>query len=720
MTQSIDNGRRDFLVKSAALSGGFMLGVQLPIGATAATGPDDPEVTHWIVIHPDDTVVVRIARSELGQGTFTGLAMLAAEELECDWSKVRAEYADVNEHVRRNRIWGSMSTGGSRGIRDSQLYVRQGGAAAREMLIAAAAQQWGVAPSDCTVSKGVITHHRSGRSTTYGKVAAAAAQLDVPKEPALKDSRDWQIIGTSPARFDIPDKTTGRQVYAADVRLPGMLYASIAQVPVFGGTLQRYDEAKINGMRGVKKVVAGPDWVAVVADNWWRANQALKALPVEWDAGESGKVSSESIMAFLRTGIDATDVPVARKDGDVGQAFAGAAKVIEAEYYNPYMNHATMEPQNATAIVTDDKVEVWVGTQSGEASIAAASEVSGTPLEQVFVHKMHAGGGFGRRGAMQDYVKQAVLIAQAMRGTPVQLQWSREEDMQQGRYRPISLIKLRGALDAQGNWIGWHVRQADQSILATVRLPTLQVKNGIDPINTRSFSDNPYAVPNFTNEYAMRNTHVPPGFWRAVAHTNNPIARECFIDELAHTAGKDPYTFRRPLLQGKKDLGVLDAVAEAAGWSKPLPKGVHRGIAVVDSYGSYVAAVVEVDSKDGTAINVRRVVVAIDCGYVCHRDAVVAQIEGGVLWGLSAAMHEEITIKDGRVVQSNFGDYPLLRLAEAPPKIEAVLVPTGGFWGGVGEPPIGPVLPGLCNAIFAATGKRIRSLPLKHHGFTYA
>jgi isoquinoline 1-oxidoreductase beta subunit len=574
--------------------------------------------------------------------------------------------------------------------------------------------------SDCTVSKGVITHARSGRSTTYGKVAGAAARLDIPKQPTLKDPRDWQLIGTSPARFDIPDKTTGRQVYAADVRLPGMLYASIAQVPVFGGTLKRYDESKIQAMRGFKKVVAGPDWVAVVADNWWRANQALKALPVEWDVGENGKVSSESIMAFLRTGIDASDVPVARKDGDVGQAFAGAAKVIEAEYYNPYMNHATMEPQNATAIVTDEKVEVWVGTQSGEASIAAASEVSGTPLEQVFVHKMHAGGGFGRRGAMQDYVKQAVLIAQAMRGTPVQLQWSREEDMQQGRYRPVSLIKLRGALDAQGNWIGWHVRQADQSILATVRLPTLQVKNGIDPINTRSFSDNPYAVPNFTNEYAMRNTHVPPGFWRAVAHTNNPIARECFIDEIAHAAGKDPYAFRRPLLQGKKDLGVLDAAAKAAGWSAPLPKGVHRGIAVVDSYGSFVAAVVEVAMKDSTTIDVRRVVVALDCGYVCHRDAVVAQVEGGVLWGLSAAMHEEITIEAGRVVQSNFGDYPLLRLSEAPPKIEAVLVPTGGFWGGVGEPPIGPVLPALCNAIFAATGKRIRSLPLKHHGFMYA
>jgi isoquinoline 1-oxidoreductase beta subunit len=720
MKQSIDTSRRDFLVKSAALSGGLMLGVQLPGAAFAAAGADAPEITHWILIHPDDTVVVRIARSELGQGTFTGLAMLVADELDCDWSKVRAEYADVNEHVRRNRIWGAMSTGGSRGIRDSQAYVRKGGAAAREMLLAAAAQQWGVPTTECSVAKGVITHSGTGRATTYGKVAATASKLEVPKEPRLKDPTQWKLIGTSPARFDIPDKTTGKQVYAADVRLPGMLHASIAQVPVFGGKLKSYDESKIKGLRGVKKVVAGPDWVAVVADNWWRANQALKAMPIEWDVGENGKVSSESITAFLRSGIEANEAPLARKDGDFEKAAAGAAKVIEAEYYNPYMNHATMEPQTATALVTDEKVEVWVGTQNGESSIAAASETAGMPLEQVFVHKMHAGGGFGRRGAHQEYTKQAVVIAQAMRGTPVRLQWSREEDMQQGRYRPVSLVKLRGALDSQGNWIGWHVRQADQSILSTLRVPGMEIKNGVDPINTRCFSDNPYQVPSFTNEYAMRNTHVPPGFWRAVAHTNNPVARECFIDELAHAAGKDPYEFRRPLLQGKKDLGVLDAVAKAGQWGKPLPKGLHRGIAVVDSYGSFTAAVVELSMKDGNAIDVQRVVVAIDCGHVCHRDAVIAQVEGGVLWGLSAAMREEITIRDGRVVQSNFSDYALLRLAEAPPKIEAVLVPTGGFWGGVGEPPIGGVVPALCNALFAATGKRIRSLPLMHHGFTYA
>ena len=717
--ESVYNSRRSFLVKTAALTGGLALGIRFPTAAQAAISPPGgPELTHWIIIQPDETVIVRVARSELGQGTFTGLAMLVAEELECDWGKVSAEYADVNEHVQRNRIFGSMSTGGSRGIRDSQDYMRKGGAAAREMLVAAAANEWGVPASECSVSKGVITHSASNHSTTFGKVAAAASKLEAPKDPKLKDPKQWKLIGTSPARFDIPDKTTGKQIYAADVRLPGLVFASIAQCPVFGGKLKSYDESKIKSMRGVKKVVRGDDWVAVVADNWWRANQALKQLPIEWDVGENGKVSSESIMQFLRTGIEAKEAPVARKDGDFNKAIAGAAKVVEAEYYAPYMNHATMEPQNASALVSDAGVEVWVGTQNGETTIAAASEAAGVPLEKVIVHKMHAGGAFGRRGPHQEYTKQAVWIAQTMPGTPVRLQWSREEDIQQGRYRPVALVKQRAGLDAQGNWIAWHVRQADQSILITVR-PT-DIKDGVDPVNVRCFQDNPYAVPNFTDEYAMRNTHVPPGFWRAVAHTNNPVFRECFIDELAHAAGKDPYEFRRPLLQQKqKDLGVLDAVAKAVGWGTPPAKGVFRGIAVVDSYGSYTAAAVELSVKDGTALDVKRVIVAVDSGYVVHHDAVKAQIEGGILWGLGSAMHEEITIADGRVAQSNFADYPLLRLAEAPDKIEAIIMPTGGFWGGIGEPPIGAVVPALCNAIFAATGKRVRSLPLKLHGFSY-
>lgn len=709
-----NSGRRDFLVKSALSTGAFAIGFKLPGMAHAATGADS-EVTHWIVIQSDDTVIIRIARSELGQGTLTGLAQLVAEELQCDWGKVQPEYADVNMHIRRNRIFNSMSTGGSRGIRDSQEYVRQAGAAARQMLIQAAASEWGVPATECKAQNSIISHP-SGKRTTYGKVAANAAQLEIPVDVTLKTPSEWTLAGTSPARFDIPAKTNGSQVYAADVRLSGMLHASVMRSPVFGGTLKSYDEAKIKSMRGVKGVVADEDWVAVVADNWWRANKALRAMPIEWDEGDHGNVSSESIMTFLRTGIDATDVPVARSDGDVDAAFAGAAQVIEAEYHSGYLNHATMEPQTATALYTEDRLEVWCGTQNGEATIAAASETAGIPLENVIVHKMHAGGGFGRRGGHQDYTKQAVKIAMAMPGTPVRLQWSREEDMRQGKYRPVSLVKLRGGLDKDGNWTAWQVRQADQSIIITVR-PNM-IKDGVDPINTRSFRDNPYQVPNYLNEYAMRNPPVPPGFWRAVAHTNNPFYRECFIDELAHAAGKDPYEFRRPFLQGTKDLAVLDAVADAIGWRQPAAAGIHRGIAVVDSYASFTAAAVELSVENGTEIDVKRVVVAIDSGHVVHPDAVKAQMEGGVIWGLSSIMHEEITIENGRVVQSNFTDYPVLKLAHTP-QIETIIVPSGGFWGGVGEPPIGGVIPAMGNALFQATGKRIRSMPLKNHGFTY-
>lgn len=712
MTTSVKHpARRQFLQQSAALTGAFILGVQ---GKPAAAGSTAPEVTHWVVIQPDDTVIIRIARSELGQGTFTGLAQLVAEELECDWSKVRPEYADVNEHMRRKKIWKDMSTGGSRGIRDSNEYVRKGGAAAREMLIAAAAQKWNVPASECRAERSVVSHP-SGKRASYGELAPLSSALPVPENPPLKDPKDWKIAGTSPARFDIPAKVNGSQLYAVDVRLPGMLHASILQSPVFGGFVKRVDDSKAKSMTGVKQIVTSEDWVAVVADSWWHANKALKALKVEWENGSKGDISSETIMAKLRSDITAPSVPVARKDGDAAKAIASAHKVIEAEYTTGFTNHAGMEPQNATALYTPEKLEVWVGTQNGESSIAAAAEASGLPLEKVQIYKMHAGGAFGRRGPHQDFTKQAVKIAMAMPGTPVKLLWSREEDMRQGRYRPVSLVKLRGGLDKDGNWVGWEVRQADQSIAITV-FPQF-VKDGIDQINTRVFRDNPYAVPNFTNEYALNEFHVPPGFWRAVAHTNNPFYRECFIDELAHAAGKDPYQFRRPLLEGKKDLAVLDAAAKAIGWNKPARKGVHRGIAVVDSYGSYTAAAVELSVK-GSEIDIKRVAVAIDSGHVVHPDAVKAQIEGGVIWGLSALMFEDITIEKGAVKQGNFGDYPIARISHAP-EVISVIVPSGGFWGGVGEPPIGGVIPAMMNALFSATGKRIRSLPLRHHGFRY-
>ena len=530
-------GRRQFLQQSAALGGVMLLGFQLNDAAAAdhaGSGSSHPEVTHWIVIEPDDTVIIRIARSEMGQGTFTGLAQLVAEELECDWSKVRPEYADVNMHVRRKRIFKDMSTGGSRGIRDSHEYVRRAGAAAREMLIAAAAAQWNVPVAECRAAASVVSHP-SGKRLRYGELAVAASQLPVPAEPVLKLPAQWSVIGTSPARFDIPAKVNGSQLYAADVSLPGMLHASILQCPVFGGTVKRVDDQKARALRGVKSVVVFEEWVAVVATNWWQANQAIKALVVEWNEGENGDVSSASIMTMMQSGLEAKVVPVARKDGDADGALASAATIIEAQYSTGFLNHATLEPQTATALYTAERLDVWVGTQNGETSITAASETAEIPLDKVYVHKMHAGGGFGRRGAFQEYVKQAVLIAKTMPGVPVKLQWSREEDMRQGRYRPVSVVRMRGGLDQSGNWTGWQVRQSDQSIAATV-FPVM-IKDGIDQINTRVFRDNPYAVPHFTHEYVMKAPHVPPGFWRAGAHPNNPFYRECFIDQLGHAAG---------------------------------------------------------------------------------------------------------------------------------------------------------------------------------------
>ena len=709
--------RRRFLLQTAAVSGALVIGFHWPDRASAQTGDAGMaanEVNAWIVINPDDSVVIRVARSEIGQGSFTSLAMLVAEELECDWNKVSAEYASTSEHLQRDRIYGSMSTGGSRSIRDSQDYLRQAGAAARTMLIAAAAKRWNVSASECSAANSVISHNASGQQLSFGAVAAEAAKQPVPTDVTLKDPQDWKIIGQPLARFDIPAKVNGSQKFAIDTRLDNMLYAAIAQCPVFGGKLVKADADAIAGQRGVIQVVTLDDAVAVVADNWWRAQKALKTLPIEWDFGDNGTVSSASIMEFLRSGINDENAPISREEGNIDQAFANAAQVVEGEYYAPYLEHATMEPQNCTAYFHDDQLEVWAPTQNSEASIAAAAETAGIDIANVTFHKVHAGGGFGRRGAFQEYVRQGVAIAKTQQGKPVKLVWSREEDIQHGHYRPVALVSMRAALDKDGEPTAWQVKQADQSILVHVR-PSA-IKNGVDPINSRVFADSPYAFPHQRMQYAMRNTHVPAGFWRSVAHSNNPFFRESFIDEIAHAGGHDPYQLRRKLLtNAEKDLAVLDAVAQAAGWDNPPPDGIHRGIAVQDGYGSYNAAVVEVSVQDDL-LKIHRVVIALDPGYIVNPDSVRAQVEGCMIYGLTAAIYGEITIENGRVVQSNFHDYQMMRLAETP-AIDIVLVPSGGFWGGVGEPSNIAMTPALTNAIFAATGKRIRSLPLKNHGF---
>ncbi|MFL5227737.1 MAG: molybdopterin cofactor-binding domain-containing protein [Microvirga sp.] len=722
MTTALQVSRRKFLAGSTAATAGLSLGFHVPFaGNAAAQGAMAPELNAWVVIRPDDTIVVRIARSEMGQGTLTGLAQLVVEELEGDWSKVTTEYPTPGQNLARNRVWQSYSTGGSRGIRESNEYVRKGGAAAREMLIQAAANAWGVPASECKAAKSVVTHTPSGRTTTYGKVADAAGKLEPPKDIKLKDPKDWTIAGKPLARLDTAEKLTGKQIYGTDLKLPGMLNASIKDCPVFGGKVKSFDAAKVQGMPGVKKVVqVGDSAVAVVADTWWRAKTALDALPIVWDEGPNAKLSSDGIAQWLKEGLDATDnVFVGNQAGDAKGALATAAKKVEAVYSYPYQNHATMEPMNATALWTPDKCEVWTPTQNGEAALAAATEASGLPIAKVDVHKIHLGGGFGRRGAFHDYVRQAVAIAKQMPGTPIKLIWTREEDMMHGAYHPVTQCKLVGGLDDKGNLTALHMRISGQSIQAAVRPEGLQ--NGKDPIVFQGLNPSGpeaaigYTVPNVLIDHAMRNPPVPPGFWRGVNLNQNALYLECFIDEIAHAAGQDPLEFRRKLMANHpKHLAVLNTVAEGVGWGKPAAKGVFRGLAQTMGYGSYVAGAAEVSLDDKGQLKIHRIVAATDPGHVVNPEQVARQVEGSFVYGLSAALYGECTVKGGRIEQENFDTYNVMRINEMP-QVEAHAVPSGGFWGGVGEPTIAVAAPAVLNAIFAATGKRIRNLPLKNH-----
>ena len=708
-------GRRAFLASSAALGGGLMLGLALRRLAGAAENEAGTQVTNWIIIKPDNTIIVRIARSEMGQGSFTALPMLVCEELECDWSKVKGEYASASDNL--DNSFGSMATGGSRAIRELQEMLRRAGAAAREMLLAAAAQKWGVPRSELKAENSVITHIPTGRTMTYGEIAEAASKLTPPSTVTLKDPKDWKLVGKAQMRFDIADKVMGRPVYGIDVRLPGMLYATLAQCPVFGGKLAGYDEAAIKAMPGFRQVVPMDDAVAVVADSYWQAHQALAALPITWDEGPNAALDDAAIAGMLRGGLAAADAAVAATAGDVGAALAGASRRVEAEYHVPFLAHATMETMNCTAQVLPGKVEVWAPSQNAQAALAVAAKAAGVDPRDVEVHITMLGGGFGRRGAVQDFVHQAVVIAKAV-GRPVKLLWSREEDMRHDFYRPVSMAKLTAGLDAAGMPVAWRVRLTGQSILASFRPQA--IKNGLDRNFVEGMAEVPYEFPNLLVDYAMRNTPVPVGFWRSVNNSQNAFYKESFLDEVAHAGGHDPYELRRALLRNHpKQLAVLDAAAKQAGWGTPLPAGMFRGIAYHDAYNSLVCGIAEISLDDKNRLKVHRIVCAVDSGYVVNPDTVVTQVEGAIVFGLTAALYDKITIKGGRVQQANFDTYPMLRL-KSMPKIEVVQVPSGGFWGGVGEVGLPPVAPAICNALFAATGKRIRSLPLSDHGFTTA
>ena len=728
--------RRQFVAAGSAATGGLVLGFHLPLAGQNAAPPAAPyapsapgEINAWVVVRPDDTVVVRVARSEMGQGSLTGLAQLVAEELECDWAKVTTEYPTPGQNLAHNRVWRNFSTGGSRGIRESNDYVRQGGAAARLMLLQAAANEWKVPVAECGVKAGVITHGPTGRRLRYGQVAAAAATLPLPAMVPLKDPKTWTIAGKPVKRLD-----TGRQVYGMDLKLPGLLNAAIKECPVFGGKLKSFDAAAVARRPGVKQVLRVSDSaVAVVADTWWHAKTALDALPIQWDEGPHAAASSEAFSAVLKTALDAPEAAAANTVGEARAALASSAKVLEAVYSYPHQNHACMEVMNATARYTvgssgnAERCEVWCPTQNGEAALAATAEASGLPPARCEVYKLHLGGGFGRRG-MTDYVRQAVAIAKQMPNTPVKLVWSREEDMAQGRFHPVTQCKLRAGLDANGKLNALHMRLAGQSILSVV-FPQ-NVKNGLDPVAFQGLNPSGpeaaigYSVPNLLIDHALRNPHVPPGFWRGVNLNQNTIYLECFLDEVAFAAGQDPLAFRRALMdKHPKHLAVLNAAAAGAGWGSPAPdvngQKVFRGLAQTMGFGSYVAACAEVSVSADGLLKVHRIVAATDCGHAVNPQQIEAQVEGSFAYGLSAALYGECTVKNGRIQQSNFHDYPVMRLADMP-QVQTIVMPSGGFWGGVGEPTIAVAAPAVLNAVFAATGKRIRELPLKHHSLKRA
>jgi isoquinoline 1-oxidoreductase beta subunit len=704
--------RRSFITTAVTAAGGFALGIGesadaatlsvRPWGDEAARYPG--EINAWVVINPDDSVIIRYGRAEMGQGSFTALPQILTEELECDWAFVKPEYASANRNLRDNKVYGSLSTGGSRAVRETGQMVQQAGASARERLIAAAAKRWNVPAQDCAAAMSKVTHKPTGRTFRFGELAAEAAAIKLDKEPAIKTPDAFKFIGQRIARLDVPLKINGTAMYGIDLAVPDMVQAAIMACPVFGGTVKSVDERAIAGRRGNLQVVRLKDAVAVVADRYFRAKAALDALAIEWEVGAAGATDSAQ---FRKAYIDALDQKgaVARHDGNVDAAMPTAAKVIEATYDVPIIAHAPMEPLNAIAHVQADRVDVWVGTQNADLALTFAAQASGVKPENVFIHNTFSGGGFGRR-LRPDEVAQAVAVAKAI-GKPVKLIWSREEEIRQGRYRTQAAIRFKAGFAADGTALALDIRNSAGSSNPQ------NARDGLDPQTTQGLSNTAYRLPNLRVISILKNTHVPLGPWRAPGHSQNVFFMESFIDEMAHAAGKDPVALRRELLAHRPDFQrVLDLLVDKGDWGKPMPAGKGRGIAIHDSYDSVVGMIAEVAVANGE-VRVERVVIACDCGVVVNPRGVETQLEGGMIYGLSAALFGEITIKNGRVVEGNFDTYPVVRLKDAP-KTEVYLTPTAGKkWGGVGEPGATMIQPAVTNAIFAATGKRLRSLPIR-------
>ena len=700
--------RRGFLKMGAAGATGLAIGFYFPGSAeTLAAAPAPPiALNAWIHIGTDDLVTIYIDKSEMGQSILTGLAMIAADELDCDWKKVRTEFAPADK-VYINPRFGVQATGGSSGTPTSWTPLRTASATARALLIMAAAQKWGVPSTECSAVNSAVVHASSKRRLSYGSLVDAAAKLPVPRDVSPKEPGQYRLIGKPTKRLDTHLKVDGSAQYGIDVRLPGMLHAVVARCPVFGGKVAGFDAAKTKAIPGVKDVIQISSGIAVIADNTWTAMQGRRALDVRWDEGPNATLTSAAISKALADA-SAKPGPVARKVGDVDAGLAAAAAKFVVEYEVPFLAHATMEPLNCAAHVRADRCDVWSGTQAQTNSQASAAKITGLDPQSVFIHTTFLGGGFGRRFET-DFIGEAVELSKAM-NAPVQVTWSREDDMQHDYYRMVSHARCEAGLDADGWPVVWSARVSSPSLLARFG----PLKENFDHRSVESLDDVPYDIPNILVDFQLVNTGVPIGFWRSVGASQNGFFLESFIDEIAAAGKKDPYELRRRLLaKSPRRLAVLEAAAKNAGWGKPLPAGRFRGIALVTSYEGYVAHVIEISvNRSERTLKVHRVVCALDCGRIINPSSIDAQARGSIVYGLTAALHGAITIDRGRVQQNSFNDYQMLRLPEMP-DMEVHVIQNEETPTGAGEFVVPPVAPALCNAIFAATGRRVRKLPVQ-------
>jgi isoquinoline 1-oxidoreductase beta subunit len=714
MSKIINISRRDFLKQSALVGGGLILGFSLPIRESYSDTAPKPAASvvpnAFIRIGTDNTITIIVNHSEMGQGVYTSLPMLVAEELECDWKKVRVESAPVGP-VYNHTVMGVQMTGGSTSVWSEYDRLRKVGAAAREMLMAAAVQTWKVDKASCRAEKGKVIH-TSGRKLTYGQLAEKAAGLPVPENVKLKDPSAFKIIGKPTRRLDTPEKTNGRAIFGIDVKVPGMLTALTARPSVFGGKVKSFNADKARAVQGVKDIVQIDSSVAVVAENFWSAKLGRDALEIVWDESAGSNLSTAG-MREQYANLAKTPGVIARKEGNPDFAFEKGTKQITAEYEVPYLAHATMETLNCLVDLRSDSCEIWTGTQFQTVDRDAAARIAGLKPEQVNIHTTFLGGGFGRRAnPHSDFVAEAVKVGKAQM-KPVKVIWTREDDIKGGYYRPMWYDRIKAASDTNGNPIAWQHTVVGQSIIGGTLFEKMLVKNGVDGTSVEGAKDIPYDIPNILVDLHSPKIGVPVQWWRSVGHSHTAFVVESFIDELANAAGKDPFEFRRTLLaKHPRHLGVLELAAKKAGWEKPLPQGRARGIAVHESFGSFIAQVAEISVSPQGKVRVHKVVCAVDCGRFVNPATIEAQMESGIAFGLSAALHGAITLKDGKVEQNNFNDYEVVRIHEMP-KVDVHIMQSKEKPGGIGEPGVPPIAPAVCNAIFALTGKRIRRLPIR-------